>query len=66
MLLDRACLTRGLGNRVYSMLIDSLSNINFHDSELVNVINVISELEVAAFDNTGPFALPRSADFRAF
>jgi hypothetical protein len=37
----------------------------------VNVIvhvrdDVISELEVAAFDNTGPFALPRPADLRAF
>lgn len=35
--LDRACLTRGLGNGGYSMLIDSLSNINLRDSELVNV-----------------------------
>lgn len=37
----------------------------------VNVIvhvrdDVICELEVAAFDNTGPFALPRPADLRAF
>jgi len=37
----------------------------------VNVIvhvrdDVISELEVVAFDNTGPFALPRPADLRTF
>ena len=37
----------------------------------VNVIvhvrdDVISELEVAAVDNTGPFALPRPEDLRAF
>lgn len=37
----------------------------------VNVIvhvrdDVICELEVAAFDNTGPFALPQPSDLRAF